>query len=58
MSLHERVSDFGLSSSKYFQQTNKNMAKVKVVPVHAMKAYGGVDVSLHSFLTLVLNRDE
>jgi len=37
---------------------DKNTARVKVVPVHATKAYGGVDISLHSFLTTVLNRDE
>jgi hypothetical protein len=52
------VRDIGLSSPKYFQQTNKNMARVKVLPVHATKACGGVDISLHSFLTSVLNRDE
>jgi len=34
------------------------MVKVKVVPAYAMKAYGGVDISLHSFLTSVLDRDE
>jgi len=28
--------------------------KGKVVPLHAIKALGGVDVQLHSFLTLAL----
>lgn len=29
--------------------------KGKVVPVHSVKAYGGVEVSLHSFSTVALD---
>jgi hypothetical protein len=32
--------------------------KGKVRPVYVTKAYGEVDVSLHSFLTLALDGDE
>jgi len=32
--------------------------KVKFHPVEFTKAYGKVDTSLHSFLTLALDRDE
>jgi hypothetical protein len=29
--------------------------KGKIVPVHAMKLYGGIEVQLHSFLSKVLD---
>jgi hypothetical protein len=31
------------------------VSKTKVVPVHAMKVYGGMSVQLHSFLTSALD---
>jgi len=32
--------------------------KSKVVPVHAMKAYDGMEVHLHSFLSSALHRSQ
>ena len=37
-----------------FSMKINRRSKVAVVPVHAMKAYGGVAVELHSFLTSAL----
>jgi hypothetical protein len=33
------------------------MVVIVVIPVHALKAYGGVEVELHSFLSSVLDED-
>ena len=37
---------------------HKNFRGKGKVPVHTMKAYGGLEIQLHSFLTLELSRGE
>jgi hypothetical protein len=49
-----------IRSASLFQHTRKSslQGEVNVVSVHSMKAYGRVEVKLHSFLTSTLNGDK
>lgn len=44
-------------STEVSHTANRYM-KVRFVLVHTLKAYGGVNVKLHSFLTLALDESE
>jgi len=36
----------------------KDKVKPQIVPLHAVKAHGGEDIELHSFITSTLNKSQ